>query len=52
MILTGTFFDLSAGDIATATAYTSGFIKDFWPILAILLGLSIAGIIVGIFFRR
>jgi len=52
LFLLGTFFELTPGDIATTTAYSAGFIKDFWPILAVLLGLSIASIIVGIFFRR
>jgi hypothetical protein len=51
-MLSGTFFTIDATDTTAMLSYGGNFIKDFWPILAILLGLSIAGIIVGIFFRR
>lgn len=43
--LLATFFDLTSGDIASTTGYAGGFLRDFWPLLAIFIGLGIAGII-------
>ncbi len=52
MILTATFADISSGDIATTTGYTMALIKDFWPLIAILLGVGIAAAIITIFWKH
>ena len=52
MYLLGTFFDLTSGDIATTTAYAKGLISDFFPILAIVIGIAIAGMIINMILKR
>jgi len=41
LILTGTFFTLSSGDINTALGYTGSLIADLLPILLPLIGIAI-----------
>lgn len=52
MLLTATFAEISASDISTTTGYTMALIKDFWPLIAILLGVGIAGAIIAIFWKH
>jgi hypothetical protein len=42
IILTGTFFTISSGDVSTMLGYTGNLIADLLPIILPLLGISIA----------
>lgn len=45
MILLGTFFTISSGDIATITDYTGDLFSDFFPIIAIVLAIFFLGLL-------
>jgi len=41
LILTGTFFTISSGDITTMLGYTGSLISDLLPIILPLLGIGV-----------
>jgi uncharacterized integral membrane protein len=47
-----TFFTISSDDVATMTSYAGGLIGDAMPLILIILGVLVAGLIFDIFFHR
>jgi hypothetical protein len=52
MILLGTFFTITSGDIASATGYTGALVSDLWGLIAIFVGIAILGALWNVFIHR
>lgn len=49
--LLGTFFEITPGDIATTTTWAGNIIKDFFPLILVILGIFIGVYIIRVIAR-